>query len=339
MGGVVAILLGRLGLRVEDAIEAYQRIAEGAFSERKLSREEAFKATKLESIITSVVEQHTAQADAPMANPEGCKTFVCAIQADNITAGTPTLIRTYDVSENDGPKCKIVQAALATTAMMGYFKPITINDSGIGITYVGGELGGNNPTGHMLAEAGRVFVDRVVSCIFSIGAGHLHPINLKSKDVGVAISRDRERVAQEMARRFQYTTDVYFRFNVDQGMQNIGAANWEKMPEVVSHTRQHTTLFEVSSRLTQAAKAFAKADTFIPVAQLGGIIPPTNIVRALRSCPPPSATFVGQEEALSQMAHCIFDGIEGRHIFVLNGLGGAGKTQLALKFAQDYRNK
>jgi hypothetical protein len=72
---------------------------------------------------------------------------------------------------------------------------------------------------------------------------------------------------------------------------------------------------------------------------LGGIIPPTNIVRALRSCPPPSATFVGQEEALSQMAHCIFDGIEGRHIFVLNGLGGAGKTQLALKFAQDYRNK
>ncbi|KAH7339766.1 acyl transferase/acyl hydrolase/lysophospholipase, partial [Rhizoctonia solani] len=338
-GGVAAILLGRLGLQVEDAIEVYQQIVRDAFSEKKLTGEGAFKTTNLENAITRVVELYTGRKDTPMLDSGRCKTFVCAMQADNMTAGIPTLIRTYSVPENDGPKCRITQAALATTATMGYFKPVTIEGSGIKVTYIDGGLSGNNPTAHVLAEAERVFPDRNVSCVFSIGAGHLRPISLKSKDVGVTIAQDSERVAHEMARRFQYTSHIYFRFNVDQGMQNIGATSWEKIPEVVSHTQQHIKLFEVTSRLIQAAKSLVAAKVFIPVTQLSGIIPPTDIFKTFRSCPLPSATFVGQEDALAQMSQCIFDGTGERHVFVLHGLGGAGKTQLALKFAQMHRSK
>ncbi|KAG8683143.1 hypothetical protein FRC11_013918 [Ceratobasidium sp. 423] len=204
-------------------------------------------------------------------------------------------------------------------ATMGYFKPVTIEDSGVGATYIDGGLSGNNPTAHMLVEVGRVLADRNVSCVLSIGAGYLRPVSAKSKDLGINIAQDSERVAQEMARRFQYTTNIYFRFNVDHGMQNIGAASWDKMPEVIIHTRQYIGLFEVSSSLTEAAKALVTADVFVPATQL--------------------TIFVGQEHALTQMDHHIFDGAEGRHVFVLYGLGGAGKTQLGLKFAQVHRGK
>lgn len=30
------------------------------------------------------------------------------------------------------------------------------------------------------------------------------------------------------------------------------------------------------------------------------------------------------------------DGAEGQHIYVLHGLGGAGKTQIALKFIKEF---
>ncbi|CAE6373224.1 unnamed protein product [Rhizoctonia solani] len=265
--------------------------------------------------------------------------FVCAMQAENMRAWIPTLFRTYTVPENDGTKCTIVQALRATTAMMGYFKPVTIDDSGVKITYVDGGVGANNPTVHMLNEAGRIFLDQNVSCMMTIGVGHLHPIGISSKDLGTSIAKDSERVAQEMARRFQNATNMYFRFNVDQGLQDIGPTDWEKMPEVVMHWRQYMQMFEVNSRLTRAAKALVDAEISVPATLLSGIIPATEAVKSFRDCPLPSPAFVGQEDGLAQMENSFWDGVEERHIFVLYGFGGGGNPQLALKFAQIHRNK
>ncbi|CUA66582.1 Alanine--tRNA ligase [Rhizoctonia solani] len=223
--------------------------------------------------------------------------------------------------------------------MMGYFKPVTIDDSGVKITYVDGGVGANNPTVHMLNEAGRIFLDQNVSCMMTIGVGHLHPIGISSKDLGTSIAKDSERVAQEMARRFQNATNMYFRFNVDQGLQDIGPTDWEKMPEVVMHWRQYMQMFEVNSRLTRAAKALVDAEISVPATLLSGIIPATEAVKSFRDCPLPSPAFVGQEDGLAQMENSFWDGVEERHIFVLYGFGGGGNPQLALKFAQIHRNK
>ncbi|EUC66976.1 nephrocystin-3 protein [Rhizoctonia solani AG-3 Rhs1AP] len=338
-GGIIAVLLGRLELRVENAIEAYQDIIREGFSESKYLSGETYKATNMENAIKRVVERYTGQVNTMMINSGRCQTFVCAMQAENMTAGIPTPIRTYTVPENDGPKCTIVQALRATTAMMGYFKPVIIDHSGAQTTYVDGGVGTNNPTVHMLDEAGRIFLDQSVSCVISIGAGHLHPIGIRSRDLGARIAKDTERVAQEMARRFQNTTDMYSRFNVEQGLQDIGPTDWEKMPEVVMHSRQYMRMFEVDKRLTQTAKALVKAEVSVPATLLSGIIPATEAVKTFRDCPLPSPAFVGQKDALTQMENSFWDGVEGRHVFVLYGLGGGGKTQLALKFAQIHRNK
>ncbi|KAF8598125.1 TPR-like protein [Ceratobasidium sp. AG-I] len=55
-------------------------------------------------------------------------------------------------------------------------------------------------------------------------------------------------------------------------------------------------------------------------------------------CPPPSPMFTGREDILNQMESYFwkFAPLE-RHLFILHGPGGAGKTQLALKFIHAHK--
>ncbi|KAJ7905604.1 hypothetical protein B0H14DRAFT_3122198 [Mycena olivaceomarginata] len=55
----------------------------------------------------------------------------------------------------------------------------------------------------------------------------------------------------------------------------------------------------------------------------------------LNHCPLPSRIFQGRRNILDKMYHFFTDGAGGQHIYVLYGLGGAGKTQIALKFIKE----
>ncbi|KAJ7038536.1 P-loop containing nucleoside triphosphate hydrolase protein, partial [Mycena alexandri] len=58
-------------------------------------------------------------------------------------------------------------------------------------------------------------------------------------------------------------------------------------------------------------------------------------VQSINSCPPPSQIFQGRQTILAKM-HQLFTPDSGKQlIYVLHGLGGAGKTQIALKFIQE----
>jgi hypothetical protein len=52
-------------------------------------------------------------------------------------------------------------------------------------------------------------------------------------------------------------------------------------------------------------------------------------------CPPPTPVFTGRRDIIAQMHACFFDGSEDRHVFVLHGLGGSGKSQIAFKFVKE----
>ncbi|KAJ7711879.1 P-loop containing nucleoside triphosphate hydrolase protein [Mycena metata] len=53
------------------------------------------------------------------------------------------------------------------------------------------------------------------------------------------------------------------------------------------------------------------------------------------NCPPASRIFQGREEVLAKIQGYFAQDIRKQGIYVLHGLGGAGKTQIALKFIQD----
>ena len=67
---------------------------------------------------------------------------------------------------------------------------------------------------------------------------------------------------------------------------------------------------------------------------LGQVPKPTGQQPCLKHCPPPVEAFTGRQDVLGQMRDFFFDGSRKRHVFVLHGLGGAGKTQIALKFVE-----
>lgn len=59
----------------------------------------------------------------------------------------------------------------------------------------------------------------------------------------------------------------------------------------------------------------------------------------LKGCPPPSQLFTGRKDILDHMHRYFSDNIGERHIYVLYGLGGSGKSQIAYKFVGDCQRK
>ena len=77
--------------------------------------------------------------------------------------------------------------------------------------------------------------------------------------------------------------------------------------------------------------------TALDKAIAGHIVPAA--LTTLTPIPPPSNIFTGREDVLVRMEHYFSPSTTSaqckqQHIYVLYGMGGAGKTQIALKFLQ-----
>jgi len=62
---------------------------------------------------------------------------------------------------------------------------------------------------------------------------------------------------------------------------------------------------------------------------------PTDHLKVVKICPPPVKSFIGRKEILEKMSQYFYSDHKAQHIFVLHGLGGSGKSQLAFKFLED----
>lgn len=63
-------------------------------------------------------------------------------------------------------------------------------------------------------------------------------------------------------------------------------------------------------------------------------VKPAQIVADLRVPPAPTSVFVGREKPVSRVIACVIHDTRLRRIFVLHGLGGSGKTQIALRVVE-----
>ena len=64
----------------------------------------------------------------------------------------------------------------------------------------------------------------------------------------------------------------------------------------------------------------------------------TGQLKMHKICPLPVKSFIGRKEILDKMGQYFDTSSKGQHIFVLHGLGGSGKSQLAFKFLEDSKN-
>jgi len=229
-----------------------------------------FKASKLKSAIQGVVDKNPASSsdDGRMLDPyhqnDVCKTFVCAMPRSSMAA--PILFRTYLVRDNASANCFIWEAARATSAAPTFFKECTIDTNGVEEAFVDGGLRCNNPVSQLIEEAGRVFKDRPKACIVSIGTGKAHTIGLRRSDIFQRllptdlinalkdIATDCEAAAEEVEKRYVSDSGIYFRFNVDQGLQQVSLAEWDKLDEVTQHTKQYLLGTAITEKVNKLVK-------------------------------------------------------------------------------------
>ena len=71
---------------------------------------------------------------------------------------------------------------------------------------------------------------------------------------------------------FTNTYNVYFRFNVEQGMQSVSLFNWEKLANVEAHTSNYLGLEQVMGNLTAAVDALHAGAKMVPTSQLSMLL-------------------------------------------------------------------
>lgn len=209
--------------------------------------------------------------------------MVLARSKHNMSAGVPCIFRSYDAVSNQGPNCTIWQALRATTAHPDLFKSVEISELNIHESFVDGGLGCNNPLPHVLAEAKALYPGRKISTIVSIGTGHAHTIHIPEThcferllptsvvDAMKNMATDSEQVAHEMGLRFQGIKEVYFRFSVNQGMQNVAVSGWENLGAVNAHTRAYMEEVQCKKALDEAARSLQARKGIVSTNQIGMI--------------------------------------------------------------------
>jgi predicted acylesterase/phospholipase RssA len=162
--------------------------------------------------------------------------FVCT--ADHATKDIVRL-RSYSLTDEEPTiRATICQAALATSAAATFFKPVSIGDR----LFADGGLGANNPVEEVEGEASNIWCKELeelkplVECFISIGTGNpgIKPFeDSLMKFLGqtiVEIATETEHTETKFIARYGrlYDEKRYFRFNVEQGLQDIGLEEYEK---------------------------------------------------------------------------------------------------------------
>jgi predicted acylesterase/phospholipase RssA len=179
------------------------------------------------------------------------------MNAMNMNAGIPQIFRSYNTREEPAMQGMIWEAARATSATPGLFKPMQIG----GQRYIDGGFGHNNPTSLAFEEAKILYPSRAVVLVTSIGSGHPDTIQFPKSlrltsitNTMKQIATDCEKTHEENMRRFRVIPSAYFRFNVQQGIQGLKPQQWGKSAEVSAHTNVYLGTEIIKSELTAAAK-------------------------------------------------------------------------------------
>jgi hypothetical protein len=167
--------------------------------------------------------------------------FVCASMSNSKTQR----LRNYRSNVEEPIRCTIWEAARATSAAPTFFDPIQLTNGAI---FRDGALRDNNPIFQLINEFSEEFPGREVATVLSLGTGVLSDIKLGNGLISVAnacskIATDTEEKAEAFTETYCRTggrfRDQYFRFNVTQGLQDVGLEEWQKVDKMWASTQAY----------------------------------------------------------------------------------------------------
>ncbi|USP73984.1 FabD/lysophospholipase-like protein [Curvularia clavata] len=346
-GGLIAVMLGRLKMSVGDCIDAYVLLSKRVFRKTrhrvtiKGQVQGRFNAEELARAIKEVVKQQGLKEDALLRDEPNapCKVFVCATSKETNETVCLTSYRTPQGNNDLLGSVTIWEACRATSAATSFFDSITIGR--FSEEFVDGAIGANNPVRQLWDQArlvwGSELLEGRVKCLVSIGTGvpSLKPFKDDVLHIGktlIAIATETERTAEQFQRDRQEldSTGRYYRFNVVRGLEDIGLEEAAKVKEMAAATRRYISSHEVYKQM-QACAGNIAAREYSGVYQTIFSVEGVPSVRA----------FVDRPAELADMERVLLPkhrqgGRQKRYI--LRGLGGIGKTQLAVEFARRHHH-
>ncbi|PSR97545.1 hypothetical protein BD289DRAFT_91836 [Coniella lustricola] len=366
-GGLLAIMLGRLEMSTEEALAAYDDFARDIFSHKRhfwTRFVEQYKAESLEQTVRQLVRDKGV--GVLMRNQKSTvdtgHAFVCTMPEQKHKE--MVRFRTYEISSDKYPHLLIYQAARATTAATTFFRPMPIHDDeGTKENFIDAALGTNNPATICLEEARELFgSERELNCVVSLGTGTRQkeldkygrrgPLSqikylVSSVMLMKELSTDSEKVHKALEKQFDDYGKSYFRFNVDGGAQDISLADWKKMDELKERTKKYLEIAEVKKSINELVDAILQPNHGLRIGNVLRIDKNTTIPKQPRQTQrgTSSRIFTGRENLLKRLGQHFQPrepGNTSRREFQIHGMGGVGKTQIALKFternAQSFRH-
>ncbi|KAH6889761.1 hypothetical protein B0T10DRAFT_40027 [Thelonectria olida] len=374
-GGLIAIMLGRLQMDVGECIAAYTELMESIFGQQlrrfRLSLsgkiKSRFDSKKLKKAIEAVVSSKGFSATDLLNDgiDRGCKVFVCA------TSTSPRAtqrLRSYSLPEKPGISCTICEAALATSAATGFFDPVDIN----GMKYVDGALGANNPVDEVEGEARDIWcpisgdLKPLVKCFISIGTGNPKMKRVEDRidkfvsSALVGLATETADTAEKFVRRWGqgYEDHSIFRFNVDRGLEAVGLAEFQHTATIKVATSNYlegqaqiSQLRHLANNLKQKQELADRSFEDVVKEYHNRLIPPSiqpatpELTLPIRQPPahclipfPKNKRFVGRTSTLDALDTMFFMQPNCPRVSVV-GLGGMGKTQVALTFAYQVQEQ
>ncbi|KIM98305.1 hypothetical protein OIDMADRAFT_202122, partial [Oidiodendron maius Zn] len=309
-GGLIAIMLGRLEMDVDECITAYSELAAAVFGEQS------------SHISFNIIGKEVG------LNADHIR-FVCA--ADCNTRDIVRL-RSYSLPDELNVSATIYQVALATSAATTFFDPVSIGDH----TFADSALGANNPVDEVEGEASNIWcsetrdLKRLVKCFISIGTGNpgkkpfensmIKFLRERVLQIVTETSNTEKKFIARWARHFDEKR--YFRFDVDQGLQDIGLDEYQNKGTIQLATAgylTHTALkFRVQDCIQNLRLKQSAAFWIVPFDR--------------------NHRFTGRKSQLSQLQEMLFIKDQTTKIAVV-GLGGIGKSQLVLELIYRIREK
>ena len=198
-----------------------------------------------------------------------CDRAILAITKANVDA-LPTLFRTYDTSDSL-KDCAIWEVARATSAATTFFKSIKCGRDEV--EFIDAGFGYNNPCEVLLREAQSIFTGAEFGCILSIGTGIGGVVSVGATrksilDALKAMATSSQKVAQRLDELYS-NGNVYYRFNVLHGLEDVTLSDWKEISNISAHTRNYlaesqTPLAKCSATLQKNCPATRTTESMMP---------------------------------------------------------------------------
>ncbi|CAN9251458.1 unnamed protein product [Alternaria alternata] len=348
-GGLIAIMLGRLEMDVDECITSYSELMKAVFEKKsswlRISRHGKVKAQFDSAKLKSAVDEAISKTPASSADAfndgkaRGCRTFVCATAKE--TAGI-TRLRSYALLDEGEIPATIGEAALATSAATGFFDPVLIGAR----QFVDGALGANNPVDEVEGEAANIWtpdtgdLKPLVKCFVSIGTGHPgkkaledNIVKFLSKSL-VGIATETEETERKFIARWakHYDEKRYFRFNVDQGLQEVGLAEYKEQGRMQAATDEYLRHQGQKFRVRDCVENLQQKQSVTKAWEAHNVH--WIVPRAVNSL------FTGRSQLVSRLESALRSNSVStteRKQLVITGIGGIGKSEVCLRVADLLR--